>query len=311
MRNSRIVLLVIIAGLYLINSSTSLAACPSADLSGDCRVDLEDFVIMASQWLDELHPDLNGMVWIYIDDSGAGMKDENGNFISHGGFAGYMSKYETTNAQYCEFLNTALASGDITVGADNIAYGASGSNSGADFVDEIYFGTYPAYSYSQITYSDGTFSVRSRDGYDMSDHPVIEVSWYGATAFCNYYGFRLPTEWEWQAVADFDGSFIYGCGTTIDQSNANYWDDGYSNPLGLSSYPYTSPVDYYSSYGYGMNDMAGNVWEWTSSLWDPVYSYCVLRGGGWYDYGYDCTVSYRNSYYPNHLLAALGFRVCR
>jgi len=95
----------------------------------------------------------------------------------------------------------------------------------------------------------------------MADHPVGEVSWYGATAFASYYGWRLPTEWEWQAVADFDGTYIYGCGTTINQSKANYYDGGYANPLGLSSYPYTSPVDYYASYGYGMNDMAGNVWE--------------------------------------------------
>lgn len=318
MRNSRIILLVIMAGLCLINSPTSLADCPVADLTGDCRVDLEDFsilaeqwltdydtddlTIMASEWLTEGVPeDPYNLVWVSINDPGVPY---------HETFNGQMSKYETTNAQYCEFLNAALASGDITV-SSNIVYGANGSNPGADFVGEIYFDTYEAIPYSQITYSGGTFSVRSRDGYDMSTHPVVEVSWYGATAFCNYYGYRLPTEWEWQAVADYYGSYIYGCGTTISQSKANYYDNGYANPLGLSSRPYTSPVNHYSSYGYGMNDMAGNVLEWTSSLLDPAYNYRVIRGGSWYNGGINCTVSDRGSSYPAYTYYAMGFRVCR
>ena len=242
-------------------------------------------------------PGLGGMVWVTISDPG---------------FTGQMSKYETTNAQYCQFLNAALASGDITVSSNRV-YGANGSNGGADFVGEIYFDTYAADSDSQITYSGGTFSVRSRDGYDMSSHPVVKVSWYGATAFCNYYGFRLPTEWEWQAVADYDGNYTYGCGTTINQSKANYYDNGYANPLGLSSYPYTSPVNHYSSYGYGMNDMAGNVWEWTNSCY---YIGCspydrVFRGGGWDSFDDYCTVSDRWSGWPDIPSFSMGFRVCR
>ncbi|MCK5174073.1 MAG: formylglycine-generating enzyme family protein, partial [Planctomycetes bacterium] len=216
-------------------------------------------------------------------------------------------------AQYCQFLNAAKASGDITVGVDDIVYGANGSNGGADFVGQVYFDTYAADPDSQITYSGGTFSVRIRDGYSMNNHPVVEVSWYGATAFCNYYGFRLPTEWEWQAVADYDGSYTYGCGTTIDQSKANYYDSGHANPLGLSSYPYTSPVNHYPSYGHGMNDMTGNAYEWTSSCYYAGCSlgYRVLRGGGW-DYShYYCTVSYREYYLPYDAIYFTGFRVCR
>ncbi|MCP4343417.1 MAG: formylglycine-generating enzyme family protein, partial [Desulfobulbaceae bacterium] len=166
---------------------------------------------------------------------------------------GEISKYETTNAQYCQFLNEALASGDITV-TNDIVYGANGINSGADFVGENYFDTYAADSDSQITFDGNTFSVRirqdtSNNDIDMSNHPVVEVSWYGATAFCNYYGYRLPTEWEWQAVADYDGSYTYGCGATIDSTKANYYSN---NPLNLASYPYTSPVDHYPSCGYGV-----------------------------------------------------------
>ena len=280
-----------------------------ADINNDGIVDYKDFAIMANHWLveDPNEPNAPDITWVYIDDDGSGMKDDSGNPISHGGFIGYMSKYETTNDQYCEFLNAALASGDIYV-SDNIVYGSNGSNSGADFAGEVYFDTYVADSDSQITYLDSTFSVRIRDANDMSNHPVIEVSWYGATAFCNYYGFRLPTEWEWQAVADYDGSYTYGCGTTIDFSKANYLEGDYANPLGLTSYPYTSPVDHYLSYGYGMNDMAGNAWEWTSTV---SGSYRVLRGGCWLDSGYDCTVSLWCTYYPGDSSFYVGFRVCR
>ena len=236
-----------------------------------------------------------GMVWVYINEWAVS------------GYEGYMSKYETTNAQYCQFLNAALASGDIYV-SGNIVYGSNGSNGGTDYVGEPYFDTYAADSDSQIIYSGGTFSVRTRDGYDMSNHPVVEVSWYGAMAFASYYGWRLPTEWEWQAVADYDGSYTYGCGTTIDQSKANYDND---NPLGLTDGPYTTPVDYYTSYGYGMNDMTGNAWEWTDSCYysgcDPDYR--VLRGG---DYNYNaayCAVTYRGSNGPSNRDSGLGFRL--
>jgi formylglycine-generating enzyme required for sulfatase activity len=243
-----------------------------------------------------LGPMLEHMVWVYIDDPGV---------EGHEGFKGEMSKYETTNVQYCHFLNEALSSGDITIGSNNIVYGASGSNDGEDFVGKIYFETCEAEYSSQITYSNGIFSVRSRDGYDMSDYPVTEVSWYGATAFCNYYGYRLPTEWEWQAVADYDGSYIYGCGTTIDHSKANYDRD---NPLGLSTGPYTSPVDYYSSYGYGMNDMAGNVWEWTSTTHLGLSYLC---SGSFFSSGDDCAVSRRNNILQSNTWSDMGFRVCR
>ncbi len=293
-------------------STPGHTACPTADLSGDCKVGLADLAIMAIQWLTEGVPDdPEDLVWVYIDDPGV---DEDGDGTpDHEGFTGEMSKYETTNAQYCEFLNAALASGDITVGGDNIVDGASGSNSGEDFPSQIYFVTYEARSYSQITYSGGVFSVRSHkdnsnNDIDMSNHPVVEVSWYGATAFCNYYGYRLPTEWEWQAVADHFGEFTYGCGTTIYSSVANYDNN---NPLSLSSLPFTTPVDHYPSWGYGLNDMAGNVWEWTSSLYAPEQSYRVVRGGSWYDLDFYCTVSRRLYRHPYDSNAPFGFRVCR
>ena len=278
---------------------------PCADFDRDGCVKGFDFLTLKSNWYKNVPANCTPgdpceiyLVWVFIDDTGVS---------GHEGFTGYMSKYETTNAQYCEFLNAALASGDITVSNKRVyVYGANGSNGGADFVGKLYFDTYSADSDSQITYSGGRFNVRSRDGDDMSNHPVVAVSWYGAAAFCNYYGYRLPTEWEWQAVADYDGSFTYGCGTSIDHSKANYDND---NPLSLSDWPYTTPVDYYPCYGYGMCDMAGNVWEWTSSCSVPP-DYRVPLGGGWYGSADSCRVAGRHIIIrPDIRGSDLGFRV--
>ncbi len=231
-----------------------------------------------------------GMDLVYISDP---------DVSDHEGFNGAMSRYETTNAQYCHYLNEALADGSITV-SGGVVSGPS----------QVYFETYEASSYSQITYTGGTFRVRTRDGYSMADHPVVEVSWYGATAFCDYYGYRLPREWEWQAVADFDGTYTYGCGTSIDQSKANYKvpppPNLYANPLHLTSEPYTTPVDYYPAYGYGMHDMAGNVWDLTASVSGSV----VIRGGSWASSDI-CAVavrSFTNADFTDH---NTGFRVCQ
>ena len=303
------------------------AECPSGDLNGDCKVDIadvtqlaaswlvsydmSDFAGVAADWLEEVAagPDIS---WLYIDDDGSGMKDKNGDPIDKGGFVGYMSVYETTNAQYCQFLNDALASGDIEVGLDDIVYGKIGVNSGEDYAGEPYFETYMSSTRSQIIFLHGAFSVRERDGYDMGDHPVVMVSWYGAMAFANYYGWRLPTEWEWQAVADYDGSYNYGCGVTLDTSKANYHDQDYLNPLNLSAYPYTTPVGYFGEFGYGLYDMAGNASEWTSSLYNSFFDFRVFRGGCWSgDEGSSSVTRRTGEGPPDTILYYCGFRVVR
>jgi hypothetical protein len=261
--------------------------CGNADINHSGAVDLDDFLIMAENWLD-FGPE--GMVLVYINDPGV---------AGHEGFAGYMSKYETTNAQYCEFLNAAMAEGLLTV-YNNRVYAADDTTH-----SQLYLTLYAARPYSQITYSAGIFSVRSRNGYSMATHPVVMVSWYGATAFCDYYSFRLPTEWQWQAVADYDGTYTYGCGTTIDTTKANY---NNINPLGLSADPFTTPVDYYPPYGYGLCDLAGNALEWTST---QAGSFYILRGGHWYEEDYACAVTYWINALPDFSASHIGFRVCR
>lgn len=215
--------------------------------------------------------------------------------ISEAGFTGQMAKYETTNAQYCEFLNDALASGDITSGA----IGANGSNSGTDFVSQLYydlagegydFGGVTNGGAARINYAGDSFTVDS----GFENHPVTYVSWYGATAFASYYGWSLPTESEWKVVADYDGSYII--------SQANYYD---------SIHPYgTTAVGSFKTDDYEMADMAGNVWEWTSSLWEPPQDgYRSMAGCSWTNLEQDLATVWKTGDYPYRTHGTLGFRV--
>lgn len=236
----------------------------------------------------------NDMVWVYIDEWAVA------------GHEVYMSKYETTNAQYCQFLNAALASGDITVSGNDI-FGASGSNPGEDFAGEhYYYLNGSGYTddgatnggATRINYSGGVFSVDS----GFENHPVTYVNYYGSAAFAGYYGYRLPTEWEWRAVADYDGSYTYGCGTTINNSIANYL--GSIHPDG------TTVVGAFGTYGYGLCDMAGNVYEWTESCY---YSDCesglrVYCGCYWLLDAAHCTVTYRGGANQLGCSYGIGFR---
>ncbi|MCP4453490.1 MAG: formylglycine-generating enzyme family protein, partial [Planctomycetes bacterium] len=227
-------------------------------------------------------------------------------------FSGEMSKYETTNAQFCQYLNAVLAEGLIHV-VDGIVYAVSDVNQADPYYDTR--NDPNDYAFSQIKYQDEHFDVLIRDGYSMANHPVVMVSLHGATAFSDYFGCRLPTLREWKAVADYDGSYIYGSGTSIDHDNANYaegflWPLWYGNPLGLTSYPYTSPVGYYPAHGYGLCDLAGNVAERTTSV--SFDGYCISLGGSWSMLDMFCTVpSSRTLGSPQDMSRDVGFRVCR
>jgi len=170
-----------------------------------------------------------------------------------------MSKYETTNAQYVAFLNAAMRDGLIEV-VDGVAYALAVADQ-----NEPWCTLHSFHPEAQIHYSQGQFTLCIRaDGADMSNHPVHRVSWYGAQAFCDYYGYRLPTEAEWEYAARggyHDPYYMYPWGSNeIDPNLANY---DRNNPLGLMDGPYNSPVGYYGAYGaYGLCDMSGNMWEW-------------------------------------------------
>ncbi len=113
----------------------------------------------------------------------------------------------------------------------------------------------------------------SLDGH--ADHPVVHVAYEDAEAYAAWAGKALPTEMEWERAArgGLDGAaFVWGDEPERPgQRLANYWhgdfpwrhDDGYGS---------TAPVGSFPANGFGLHDMAGNVWEWTADWWSPQHA---------------------------------------
>jgi formylglycine-generating enzyme required for sulfatase activity len=113
---------------------------------------------------------------------------------------------------------------------------------------------------------------------EWEDHPVIYVSWRDSMAYCHWLvqvtgkPYTLPSEAEWEKGARGTDGRIYPWG--------NHWDSQKCNPGKLDTGYYTSPVGTYptGSSPYGLLDMAGNIWEWTRSIWgiawnEPSFNY--------------------------------------
>jgi formylglycine-generating enzyme required for sulfatase activity len=207
----------------------------------------------------------------------------------------WIGQHEVTNGEYVELLQWAYDQGLVHATASKVTDAESGEEL-LDLDDED--------CEIQFDPGSGRFSLRQSpsawareaypNGYDPTDHPVKEVTWYGAAAFCDWLslrgglepaydhstwecgpggnpylaeGYRLPTEAEWEYAAQYDDEGLYPWGNEHPNCSRANFDDYYGT--GEYCVGWTSPVGNYpaGNSSLGIWDMAGNVWEWCNDRW--------------------------------------------
>jgi len=231
-------------------------------------------------------------------------KDETQHSVTLSAFR--MSKYEITNAQYAAFLNAK------SIGSNGIWSSA------------------PAYPSQTLIYSNSSWGLIYSGnkwvpvaGYE--NHPVINVTWYGATEFATYVGGSLPTEAQWEYACRGGTTTPFHTGSCLSYMDANYnWSYPYNTCTNaVTTYPgKTQAVGSYAPNAYGLYDMHGNVLEWCSDWYDNYSTTAqtnptgaatgsgrVFRGGDWYFSARNCRSAYRNYNTPDARSSDLGFRL--
>ena len=191
------------------------------------------------------------------------------------------------------------------------------------YVDAFYMDKYEVTNAQYKKFMDATGnkapSYWFKSEYNAPDMPVIAVNWYEATAYAKWAGKRLPTEAEWEKAARGGlKNKKYPLGDSLSHDDANYDGTG-----GKDLWESASPVGSFSPNGYGLHDMAGNVWEWCADWYDSDYYTRlpernpkgpdsgvarVLRGGSWYYDPFHLRVSNRFFNDPMSTYFAVGFR---
>jgi formylglycine-generating enzyme required for sulfatase activity len=204
----------------------------------------------------------------------------------------YISKYEITNEQYAKFLNEY--GGDVV---------KSGDSKGQAMIYSDDWG---------VTFDGNKW--KAQIGYE--EHPVIYVTWYGAKEYCAFYGYRLPSEAEWEFAAN--GGI---------KANAKTLYSGSNNPKAVAWYYETATttmkVGKKGANRLGIYDMTGNVWEWVED-WHEKNYYSrspkidpkgpasgitkVLRGGSFFEITNKLRITYRDFSYPIIGYYNYGFR---
>jgi formylglycine-generating enzyme required for sulfatase activity len=231
---------------------------------------------------------------------------------------------DVTVEQYVAYLNQALADGTLRIdGGQVVGYYPGDEFRGVKHEVEIAAGDYlfvplddPA---SRFIFDGPTFAASP--GYE--NHPMTNVSWFGAWGYCGESGGRLPSELEWEKAArgsDDGRPFPWGFDIARNQANFYASRDPFEDMGSFGSR--TSPVGFYngrsydgyvtldSASPYGLYDMAGNVWQWTGDVYEGQH-YRYLRGGSKDSYEMDLRTWVRNNATPTYYSPGVGFRCAR
>lgn len=242
-----------------------------------------------------------------------------------------IGKYEVTNQQYISYLNDAYSDGDIWIGNCLGHIGESCVNGNhiteTESVEKSFFVLGNPRSYELVDYYYGIInwdgeSFQINDALYL-DHPVIFVSWFGASHFAGYNQFRLPTYDEWMRAAREETTWNWPWSNSGSEMylRINVLNSQYS-PSDTYQYPWmdgTTPVGFYNgennthdnSSSFGSYDLIGNTWEWIS---DPVAfndDYRRSLGGAW-DWGlYSSRLKWIEKTSLGHPAWSTGFRVVK
>ncbi len=173
------------------------------------------------------------------------------------------------------------------------------------------------------------------------DHPVVNVSWNDAVAFCQWLGrkdgknYRLPAEAEWEYACRAGTTTRYWCGddpeglaqiANVANATAKAKFPGWSTIRASDGYVFTSPVGSFRPNAFGLYDMHGNAWQWCRNRYGADYYTAsppddpkgpdsgpdrVVRGGSWNRWSLNARSADRSRFTPDFRSSIAGFRVAR
>ncbi len=230
----------------------------------------------------------------------------------------YLGQFEVTRGQFRKFVAAA-------------SYKTEGERDGKG-----------GWGYDGKTFDQKPEYTWLNPGFDQSDdHPVVNVSWNDAVAFCEWISkkegktYRLPTEAEWEYACragtttpyyhGVDPEGLAAVGNVADGTAKEKFSGWNWAITARDGYVFTAPVGKFRPNDFGLHDMHGNVWEWCSDWYDGEYyskspavdpkgpssagSFRVIRGGSWGYFPVDCRSACRVNASPSSRGNLVGFRL--